>query len=137
MILPVRHRLPAAVGIEAFDGPIVLVAGGNSKQLPLEDWPATIIRRCRDVVLLAGTGTEELLQALQAEALKQSAQNPVRGVFDNLPQALDRAISLTRPGDTLLFSPGFTSFGMFLNEFDRGNQFVQYVRDMQSKAGNL
>jgi UDP-N-acetylmuramoylalanine--D-glutamate ligase len=28
----------------------------------------------------------------------------------------------------LLFSPGFTSFGMFLNEFDRGDKFVDYVR---------
>ncbi|GAC1566655.1 MAG: hypothetical protein NVS3B14_10240 [Ktedonobacteraceae bacterium] len=38
------------------------------------------------------------------------------------------AVSLTRPGDVLLFSPGFTSFGMFLNEFDRGDTFVAYVR---------
>jgi UDP-N-acetylmuramoylalanine--D-glutamate ligase len=118
-------------GIEAFDGPIVLVAGGNTKHLPLEDWPATIVRRCRDVVLLAGSGTEELLPAVHDEVQKQSTSNPVQGVFDNLTQALDRAVSLTRPGDTLLFSPGFTSFGMFLNEFDRGDQFSSYVRNMQ------
>jgi UDP-N-acetylmuramoylalanine--D-glutamate ligase len=118
-------------GIEAFDGPIVLVAGGNTKHLPLEDWPAAIVRRCRDVVLLAGSGTEELLPAIQDEADKQSAANPVRGVFDNLALALDQAVSLARPGDTLLFSPGFTSFGMFLNEFDRGDQFIAYVRGMQ------
>jgi UDP-N-acetylmuramoylalanine--D-glutamate ligase len=129
---PVASR----TGIEAFDGPIVLVAGGNSKHLPLEDWPATIVRRCRDVVLLAGPGTEELLPAIYDEAQRQHASNPVRGVFDNLTQALDRAVSLTCPGDTLLFSPGFTSFGMFLNEFDRGNQFVSYVRNMQiSRSG--
>jgi UDP-N-acetylmuramoylalanine--D-glutamate ligase len=121
-------------GIEAFDGPIVLVAGGNTKHLPLEDWPATIVRRCRDVVLLAGQGTDELLPALHDEVQRQDASNPVRGVFDNLPQALDTAISLTRPGDTLLFSPGFTSFGMFLNEFERGNQFVSYVSMLRNKS---
>jgi UDP-N-acetylmuramoylalanine--D-glutamate ligase len=48
-------------------------------------------------------------------------------VFDNLKEALDTAVALTQPGDVLLFSPGFTSFGMFLNEFDRGNQFVEYI----------
>jgi len=28
-----------------------------------------------------------------------------------------------QPGDIVVFSPGATSFGLFLNEFDRGNKF--------------
>jgi UDP-N-acetylmuramoylalanine--D-glutamate ligase len=119
------------VGVEAFDSPIVLLAGGNTKQLPLEDWPAVIVRRCRDVVLLTGTGTDELLPALHEEVQRQAVSNPVRGVFDDFMLALDTAISFTKPGDVLLFSPGFTSFGMFLNEFDRGDQFVTYVRKLE------
>ncbi len=116
------------VGLEAFDAPIVLVAGGNTKHLPLEEWPATIIQRCRDVILLAGSGTDELLPALREEADKQGVSMPVRGVYDNFAQAMDAALACTHPGDVLLFSPGFTSFGMFLNEFDRGDRFVAYVR---------
>jgi UDP-N-acetylmuramoylalanine--D-glutamate ligase len=115
------------VGLEAFTAPIVLVAGGNTKHLPLEQWPATIIARCRDVVLLPGSGTDELLPALHEEVQRQHVSDPVRGVFSDFTQALDRAVALARPGDVLLFSPGFTSFGMFLNEFDRGDQFVKYV----------
>src|SRR6266487_665535 len=115
------------VGLEAFAQPIVLVAGGNTKHLPLEHWPTTIVQRCRDVVLLAGNGTDELLPEIQAEAQRRGVSNPVRGVFSNFTEAMNAAISLTRPGDVLLFSPGFTSFGMFLNEFDRGDQFVKYV----------
>src|SRR6266566_2532316 len=112
------------VGVEAFAGhPIVLVAGGNTKNLPLDDWPAVIVRNCRDVILLNGTGTEELLPAIHQEAAKLRVSDPVRGIFDNFTAALDTAVSLVRPGDVLLFSPGFTSFGMFLNEFDRGDQF--------------
>lgn len=118
------------VGLEAFDAPIVLVAGGNTKHLPLEQWPRTIVQRCRDVVLLPGSGTEELLPALTQEALKQGRDTPVRGVFDTFKAAMDAAVALTHPGDVLLFSPGFTSFGLFLNEFDRGDQFVAYVRDL-------
>ena len=121
------------VGIEAFDAPIVLVAGGNTKHLPLEQWPATIVRQCRDVILLPGTGTDELLPALADEAQKQGKANPVRGVFDTLPAAMDAAVAATRPGDVLLFSPGFTSFGMFLNEFDRGDQFVAYVHSLTER----
>jgi UDP-N-acetylmuramoylalanine--D-glutamate ligase len=116
------------VGIEAFDGNIVLVAGGNTKHLPLERWPETIVRCCRDVVLLAGSGTDELVPALEEEAQRLGTSNPVRGVFARFKEAMDAAVALTQPGDTLLFSPGFTSFGMFLNEFERGDQFIVYVQ---------
>jgi UDP-N-acetylmuramoylalanine--D-glutamate ligase len=118
------------VALEAFDAPIVLVAGGNTKHLPLEQWPKRIVERCRDVVLLVGSGTDELLPVLQTEAGRQSVNDPVRGIFSDWQQALDTAIALTRPGDILLFSPGFTSFGMFLNEFDRGDKFVAYVQTL-------
>jgi UDP-N-acetylmuramoylalanine--D-glutamate ligase len=116
------------VGLEAFDAPIVLVVGGNTKHLPLENWPARIVERCRNVVLLAGSGTDELHPALQDEVRRQGVSNPVRGVFTDFAKAMSVAIGLTRPGDVLLFSPGFTSFGMFLNEFDRGDRFVEYVK---------
>jgi UDP-N-acetylmuramoylalanine--D-glutamate ligase len=118
-------------GLQAFDAPVVLVAGGNTKYLPLEDWPETIVRRCRAVILLRGTGTDELRQAVQEQARKLGIPDPVRGVFDNFTVAMDAAVALTRPGDVLLFSPGFTSFGMFLNEFDRGDHFVAYVRGLK------
>jgi len=116
------------VALNAFDAPIVLVAGGNTKFLPLEDWPETIVKKCRDVILLKGTGTDELLQAIQEAMQKLGIVDPIRGVFDDFTAAMDTAISLTCQGDVLLFSPGFTSFGMFLNEFDRGDKFVAYVR---------
>ncbi|HEV2656495.1 MAG TPA: UDP-N-acetylmuramoyl-L-alanine--D-glutamate ligase, partial [Ktedonobacteraceae bacterium] len=105
------------VALEAYERPIVLVAGGNTKHLPLERWPAVIVQRCRDVVLLAGSGTDELVPAIEEEARRQSAPSPLRGIFDDFRAAMHAAVALTRPGDVLLFSPGFTSFGMFLNEF--------------------
>jgi UDP-N-acetylmuramoylalanine--D-glutamate ligase len=120
------------VALRSFDGPIVLVAGGNTKHLPLDDWPRMIVERCRDVVLLQGTGTDELLPAVQEQIALLGVPDPLRGVFDNFGAAMDKAVSLTRPGDTLLLSPGCTSFGMFLNEFDRGNRFVAYVRALET-----
>ena len=123
------------IALRSFEGPIVLVAGGNTKHLPLDDWPRLILERCRDVVLLKGTGTDELLPRLNEEVETSGAPNPVRGVFDSFPTAMERAVALARPGDILLFSPGFTSFGMFLNEFDRGNKFIAYARALQQQAG--
>jgi UDP-N-acetylmuramoylalanine--D-glutamate ligase len=120
------------VALRSFAGPLVLVAGGNTKHLPPGDWPRLIVQRCRDVVLLKGTGTDELLPALREEVAKQGLPDPLRGVFDDFTAAMECAVSLARPGDTLLFSPGYTSFGMFLNEFDRGNRFVAYVRGLEA-----
>ena len=117
--------------LRAFAGLIVLVAGGNTKHLPLADWPAAIIERCRDLILLKGSGTDELVPALEAEAAIQSRPNPLRGIFDDFRDAMCAAVALTQPGDTLLFSPGFTSFGMFLNEFDRGDKFVAFVEGLR------
>ncbi len=119
------------VALTAFDGPVVLIAGGNTKLLPLEDWPEMIVKRCRDVILLKGNGTDELLPALDDAAQQLGLTNPVRGIFDDFSAAMDAAVSVTCPGDVLLFSPGFTSFGMFLNEFDRGDKFVAYVSKLQ------
>ena len=120
------------VALQTFHDPLVLVAGGNTKHLPLGEWPRLIAQRCRDVVLLKGTGTDELLPILREEADRLGVPDPVRGVFDNFTEAMDYAVSLTRPGDIVLFSPGFTSFGMFLNEFDRGDTFVTYVRNRET-----
>ncbi len=119
------------VALNAFDTQIVLVAGGNTKNLPREDWPETIVKKCRDVVLLEGTGTRELVPVIQEVAKKFGIEDPVRGVFDDFTAAMDTAVDLSNEGDVLLFSPGFTSFGMFLNEFDRGDKFVAYVRRLE------
>ncbi len=117
--------------LHAFSGPVVLVAGGNTKHLPLAGWPTAIIQSCRDLILLKGSGTDELLPALAAEARAQGKASPLRGVFDDFNEAMRAAVALTQPGDTLLFSPGLTSFGMFLNEFDRGDKFVAFVEGLK------
>src|SRR5258708_17413415 len=105
------------VALAAFDGPIVLVVGGNTKFLPLEDWPEAIVSQCRDVILLKGTGTDELLPALQDAAQKLGITSPVHGVFDDFTAAMNVAVSFPHPGVLLVFSPACTSVALFHNDF--------------------
>lgn len=42
-------------------------------------------------------------------------------------EALLKAQEKVKNGDTVLLSPGAASFGMFRNEFDRGDQFREQV----------
>jgi len=112
-----------AAAVRAVPGPLVLLAGGTDKNIdfsPLRN----VVHVPRAVVLLAGTGTDKIRVLLNEENV------PFEGPFDNLREALVKSLACARKvssesGASLLFSPGCTSFGMFLNEFDRGRKFKE------------
>ena len=116
--------------LRSFAEPIVLIAGGNSKRLDFAELAAEVASRAKRVALLKGNATEEFAAAVREAARAQGRPDPIAGTFDELSKALEVARAAAEPGDVVLLSPGFTSFGMFLNEFDRGDQFRRLVRDM-------
>ena len=91
---------------------IVLIMGGADKNLDMGELLVEIPKRAKRVIALAGTGTSRVLEWL-----------PGASVFDSLDGAVREAMHSAAPGDTVLFSPAFASFGMFKNEYDRGDQF--------------
>jgi UDP-N-acetylmuramoylalanine--D-glutamate ligase len=115
--------------LRSFEEPIVLIAGGNSKDLDPSDYAAEAVRRAKHVVLLAGNASDAFAEALRAAAAAQRrADDLVEGPYDSLPHAIACARAASAAGDIVMLSPGFTSFGMFLNEFDRGDQFRALVQ---------
>jgi UDP-N-acetylmuramoylalanine--D-glutamate ligase len=114
----------AAAAINSFDCRVVLVAGGTDKNLdfsPLVKAAYEARDRLAPIVLLAGSGSEKLRPLLEAAGLEY------RGPFSDLPAAARIAAEETRPGDAVILSPGCASFGMFRNEFDRGEQWKDVV----------
>jgi len=112
----------AVEGIKSIGRQITLIAGGSDKGLHLQEFIHTIELEVENLVLLEGSGTQRLLQ----EGIKK----PYR-LFDNLGDAVHFAYKVTDPSETVLLSPGFASFGMFLNEFERGNQFKEIVNQLE------
>ncbi|QQG37915.1 MAG: hypothetical protein HYS26_04805 [Candidatus Kaiserbacteria bacterium] len=97
---------------------VILIAGGSDKGLNMQALVALIKDRCKAVYLLQGTGTDRLRKDLLA---------PVCG---SLNEALQSALDASVPGDVILFSPAFASFGMFKNEYERNDLFLALVRNL-------
>lgn len=112
-----------AAAVEGFERPVVLIAGGTDKELDFAPLAAAAGQPKR-LVLLKGTGTNKLLPKLREKGIAWT------GPFGSLKEALDDAATVAAPGDIVLLSPGCTSFGMFLNEFDRGRQYKALVKDL-------
>ena len=47
---------------------------------------------------------------------------------ESLQQAVEEARLAADRGDVILFSPAFASFGEYVNEYDRGDQFVDIIK---------
>lgn len=101
---------------ETYAGRVILIMGGADKGIDMTPLLAAIPEYTKWIGLLSGTGTERIRSEL-----------PSVEVFDNLVAAVGNARMQAQTGDVILFSPGFASFGMFKNEFDRGDQFNALV----------
>lgn len=106
--------LKALSGTE--DPNIILIMGGADKGLDMRPLVEEAEIRAKKIILLAGTGTKFLSTYLQDAS-----------VYESLETAVKDAVTSAQPGDVVLLSPGFASFGMFKNEYDRGDQFNAIV----------
>ncbi len=100
----------------------VLIAGGADKKLVFSKWAETAGRLAKEVILLDGTATPKILHALKKNGVKTGA------VAVSMREAVARAAAAVQKGEAVLLSPGCASFGLFINEFDRGEQFRSEVR---------
>ncbi|MBU0618682.1 UDP-N-acetylmuramoyl-L-alanine--D-glutamate ligase [Patescibacteria group bacterium] len=112
--------------LQAINKPVVLLAGGASKKLPLAAFAKMIRQKAKAVVLLDGSATDELARLIK----KFGGRQKIAGRFANFSQAMETAYELASPGEAVLLSPGCASFGMFKNEFDRGDQFNHIVEQL-------
>ena len=107
--------LAARAAIEAFDRPIVLIAGGYDKKADPAPMVEAIRRGVRAVVLIGETAGR-----LQ-DAIGRGGPAVERA--DTLEAAVGRAIARARPGDVVLLSTGHASWDMFENYEQRGDAF--------------
>ena len=111
----------AISALNAFEKPIILIAGGTDKNLDFTDFAKEILGKTKDLILLKGDATEKLLAKLRKIA-QEGCINKFE-VVDSMEAAVNLARQKAQIGDIVLLSPGAASFGLFANEFDRGDKF--------------
>ena len=123
----------AAAASQSFGKSVILMTGGTDKGLDLAPLARILTEPdtsrgefpVKELYLLAGSATDKLLPALNKAGVKY------HGPFNSLEELLQDAKANAQKKsqeEVFVFSPGATSFGMFQNEFDRGNKYMAAVK---------
>ncbi len=98
--------------------PVILIAGGKDKGFTYDPLRSLVREKVRATILIgemANNIARDWRDAVPTE------------IADSLADAVERARSLAKPGEVVLFSPGTSSFDMFKSYADRGDQFRALV----------
>jgi len=109
----------------AMRSPVVLIAGGKDKGLDFSGMRQLLREKVKDIVLI-GQMTEKLFAAWNSAVPCTKAAS--------LAEAVEQARQLAKPGDVVLFSPGCSSYDMFKDFEDRGDQFRVLVQTSVNAA---
>jgi len=103
--------------------PIILIAGGQNKNLDYKNLAQEINKKVKKLVLLPGSATEKIKKYLRINFSE----------VKNMKEAVKKAYRSSSPGDLILLSPGAASFNLFQNEFDRGDRFDKAIKRLASE----
>lgn len=115
----------AIVALEAFGQPKVMILGGGDKGVPFDELAKAVTKHTvRKVVVIGDTA------AAITHALHQAGYNEVINGGGTMQEIVEAARSAAQAGDVVLLSPACTSFGLFTDYKDRGNQFKAVVQSL-------
>ncbi len=106
-----------------------LITGGSEKGLELKELVSEIQKSVSRVIVLTHpdyAGSVRLKKDLDAAGITYEQAH-------NLKSAVADALRHTKRG-SILFSPAFASFGMFKNEYERNDQFLEIIRQTGGAA---
>lgn len=102
---------------------IFLICGGVYKGVDYRRMTERIRDKKVSLILLPGNASDKIKEKLPG-------YNRIAEV-DNMREAVDKASKMARAGDLVILSPAASSFNIFKNEFDRGDQFNKFVKKLK------
>ncbi|OGH34579.1 MAG: UDP-N-acetylmuramoylalanine--D-glutamate ligase [Candidatus Levybacteria bacterium RIFCSPLOWO2_01_FULL_36_13] len=115
----------AAIG--AFKDPEILILGGSSKNSDFKEL-GEVISSSNNIKAIIGIGAE--WPRIQQQLTINNSQLTIIEGLKNMGEVVQKAVSISEPGDVVLLSPACASFDMFKNYKDRGDKFKKEVRKL-------
>lgn len=115
----------AIVAIQAFDKSQIVILGGQGKGIPFDELAKVVAEKDIKQVLAIGETGPEITAALQAQGYKNIAKGG-----HTIEEIVQQARQLAAAGDVVLFSTACTSFDMFKNYKERGEEFKTAVQSL-------
>lgn len=116
------------VALQAMTQPTIVIAGGSEKGLDYAELASTIVQKAKCVILLHDEASFRLASLINTN----DPAYPVLWAY-TMDEAVEIAMQQAQGGDAVLLSPAAASFGLFTNEFDRGDQFTEAVQSREKK----
>jgi len=109
----------AIASLEAFDKPVIIIAGGYDKGLAFDELGERIAQKAKAAILIGET----------AEKIADAIRNTQVETVASLSEAVNLAKQLVTGSDVVLLSPACASYDMFDNFEHRGREFCRLVRE--------
>lgn len=111
------------VAMKAFVNPKVMIIGGHDKGLSLDSLIAEVLaQRVRHIIAIGDIGPKI------AQMLTERNYKNVTFGLKTMDEIVNAARQQAKPGDVVLLSCGTSSFGLFKDYKDRGEQFKSAVQ---------
>lgn len=109
--------------LEAFDQPIILIAGGRDKNTDLTDFMTLIKEKVTHLILLGEAKTR-----FEKAAMEHGVSHI--HIVDSLSEAVKLANQVAKDSQVVLLSPACASYDMFTSYEERGIIFKQLVYEL-------
>lgn len=114
-------------GLEAFEQPVILLAGGYDKQIPFTPLAPKVVEHVKKLVLMGATA-EKIEHAVQSCEGYQGTPEIIHA--KNMEDAIRKAAAIAEPGDIVSLSPACASFDVYPNFEERGRHFKSLVNQL-------
>ena len=108
--------------LNTFDRPIILIAGGKDKNIDFSELKNILKNKVKHLILIGET--RQKFRSILNDSYDYEES-------DSLEEAVRLAKFKAKTGDIVLLSPACSSFDMFEDYIDRGNQFKSIVKRLE------
>jgi len=117
---------PGAVmaAMESFQDPVILIAGGKDKDMDFSSMAEVMARKLKKLIVI-GEAANKIADAARSKGVSDIESAAA------FKEAVHKAFKAGRSGDVVLLSPACASFDMFKSAEDRGDIFIQIVKEME------